>query len=319
MIDKKLLLISHVADPDGITPVILASLIFSNFDTKLIEPREVDKILEENLNDYEEIHIVDLNMSYEMAKKINEDDVLKNKIKVFDHHISGIKLNDFPFIKVVSERNGRKESGTSLYYEYLNTISENEILKKNSTKGLVNYVRAIDTYDFNEISKDDALNIDMLFGIYGKEEYINHFLNFIKEKDEFVFSETELLLIKLEKNKMKRYIDAKENEMLKANLNGYNVGVVYAERFRSDLGNYLALKYDELDFILIINVSKSISYRSVDKVDLSVFSKEYGGGGHKNAAGSPLPENFLKNITKLIYKDIEFLEDTDEDKKSISE
>lgn len=319
MIDKKLLLISHVADPDGITPVILASLIFSSFDTKLIEPREVDKILEENLNDYEEIHIVDLNMSYEMAKKINEDEVLKNRIKVFDHHISGIKLNDFPFIKVVSERNGRKESGTSLYYEYLNTISENEILKKNSTKGLVNYVRTIDTYDFNEISKDDALNIDMLFGIYGKEEYINHFLNFIKEKDEFVFSETELLLIKLEKNKMKRYIDAKENEMLKANLNGYNVGVVYAERFRSDLGNYLALKYDELDFILIINVSKSISYRSVGKVDLSVFSKEYGGGGHKNAAGSPLPENFLKNITNFIYKDIEFLEDTDEDKKSISE
>jgi len=28
MLDKKLLLISHIADPDGITPIVLASLVY---------------------------------------------------------------------------------------------------------------------------------------------------------------------------------------------------------------------------------------------------------------------------------------------------
>lgn len=311
MIDTKLLLISHVSDPDGITPVILASLVFNNFETKLIEPKDVDETLLESLDNYDEIHIVDLNMSYKLALKINEDENLKSKIRVFDHHISGIKLNEFSFVNVVNERNGKCESGTSLYYEYLCKISDEETLKKKSTQDLVNYVRSIDTYDFNEVSKEDASKIDILFSVFGKEDYIKHFLNFIKENDEFVFSNVENLLINLEKNKMKRYIEAKEKEMLKVKLDNYNVGIVYAERYRSDLGNFLASKYDELDFIIIINISKSISYRGIDKVDLSTFSKKYNGGGHKNASGSPIYDGFLKDITKLLYKNIEFLEEKD--------
>ena len=51
MSEKKRLLITHVADPDGITPIILAQLVFDNFDklrdTKtginpLLRPKEFD-------------------------------------------------------------------------------------------------------------------------------------------------------------------------------------------------------------------------------------------------------------------------------------
>lgn len=315
MLDTKILLISHIADPDGITPVIFAQMVFKNIEIRLLEIKDVDRNIEEiipNIDNYDEVHIVDLNMSYDMALRINENEKLKSKFRVFDHHISVIALNEFPFITVVDERNGRKESGTSLYYEYLKTISDCPLLFKDSARGLVNQVRSIDTYDFNEVPKEQAHNIDCLFGMFGREEYINYFTEYIEKHDKFEYTERENFLISLENNRIKRYLESKAKEMMKVKIDGHLAGLVYAERYRSDLGNYLASNNDDLDFVILINVSRSISYRSIDKTDLSVFTKKYNGGGHRNAAGSPIPGDFLKEITKLIYKDIEFVEVQDE-------
>ena len=77
--DKKYLLISHVADEDGITPVILSKLVFKNIDFVLTEPREVDKSYLDNVDNYDFVYITDLNVSPELALKINEDESLKCK------------------------------------------------------------------------------------------------------------------------------------------------------------------------------------------------------------------------------------------------
>ena len=87
--------------------------------------------------------------------------------------------------------------------------------------------------------------------------------------------------------------------------NTLDFSIVYAELNRSALGNYLIEKYD-IDFAIIINISKSISYRGKNIVDLSLFAKEYNGGGHKNASGSPLPKDIQKEITKKIFKKVIF-------------
>lgn len=308
-VENKLLLISHVADPDGITPVILAKFTFEKFDSLLLNPKEVDEKLKENIDRYEEIHIVDLPVSEEMAKEIEEKEEWKNKVKLFDHHHGNLYLNNYSFAKVIDEENGRKESGTSVYYNYLTTISDNKFLHKNSTKGLVNQVRIIDTYDFKTEEDQKAHNIDALFSILGRQNYIDYYYNYIKEEDEFKYREQDLFLIKLEQDKMNNYIEKREEEILKTELDGYKVGIVYAERYRSDLGHHLAQKYPDLDFVMIINISSSISFRGENKVDLSLYSKKYGGGGHKNAAGCPLPPNLLQNITKLIFKDIKIEEE----------
>ncbi len=315
MLDKKLLLISHIADPDGITPIVLASLVYKTIETKLLEPREVDENVEnllERINDYDEIHIVDLNISERLAEIINKDEKIKSKIKIFDHHISGITLNKYDFITVIDEENGRKESGTSIYYEFLKTVSDNPLLLKNSTKGLVNQVRTIDTYDFNEIPKEEAHNIDCLFGMFGREEYVNYFKKYIDENDEFEYTEKEKFLINLEQSRINRYIESKAKEMIRVKIEGHVAGLVFAERYRSDLGNYLVDNNEDVDFAILINIARSISYRANGKFDLSVFTKKLGGGGHKNAAGSPLPENILKDIVKKVFKDIEFVEEKNE-------
>ena len=309
MNEKELLLISHVADPDGITPVILAKFVFKEFDTLLLNPNDVDQNLKENIDKYKEIHIVDLSVSEEMAKEIENKEEWKNKVKLFDHHYGNLYLNNYSFAKVIDEFNGRKESGTSIYYNYLTNISDNPLLHKNSTKGLVNQVRIIDTYDFQVEEDKKAHNIDALFTILGRQNYIDYFTKYIEINDEFEYTEKEQFLIKLEKDKMNNYIEKRADEMIEAELDGYKVGIVYAERYRSDLGNYLATKHDELDFIIIINIAKSISFRGQDKVDLCAFAQKFGGGGHKNASGCSLPKNLLQYITKLIFKDIKKLKE----------
>ncbi len=306
MIDEKILLISHVADEDGITPVILAKLVYKEVDTILINPGEVDENLIPNLDKYNLIYITDLSITENLAEKIEEE--YKNNIKLFDHHITALPLNKYSFAKVVSEKDGRKESGTTLFYEYLLSISDSAILRKESTKGLVEQVRLVDTYDFKTEEEKEALNLDYLFAILGRENYITYFTDYIKNNDEFSYTEKEMFLIKLQKDKVDNYIAQKEKEVIFANVDNHKVAIVYAEENRSLLGNYLTEKYD-IDFAIIINVSKGISYRGKGKVDLSVFASNYGGGGHKNASGSKIPTTLLEETTKKLFKKVEIIKE----------
>ena len=50
--ENKLLIISHIGDNDGVTPIILANLTFKNFDKKLIEVKEVDETVKENIENF---------------------------------------------------------------------------------------------------------------------------------------------------------------------------------------------------------------------------------------------------------------------------
>lgn len=305
MIDTKLLLISHIADEDGITPVILAKQIYKEVDTILLNPGEVDEALKENIDKYDLIHITDLSISEDLANQIEDNNEYKNKIKLFDHHATALYLNNYSFAKVVVEENGYKQCGTSLYYNYLISISDNKLLRKKVTKEFINIVRIIDTYDFKTEEDKKALDLDYLFAILGRENYIEYFTNFIKNKDKFEYSVQEKQLIKFEKDRVDNYIKEKEKEIIFMSIDNYDVVVVYAESNASDLGHYLVEKYN-IDFAIIINISKGISYRGNDKVDLSLFAKKYNGGGHKNASGSPLPEDIQKEITKKLFKKVIF-------------
>lgn len=311
MIDKNLLLISHIADQDGITPIILAKLVYKKVTPILVNPGETDKAYLDNYEKYDEIHITDINISEELAKKIDEDEKQKEKVKIFDHHQSALNLNKYDFIKVVVETKERKESATSLYYNYLKEISENEILHKKVTAELVEEVRIVDTYDFKDEKDKRALNLDYLFTLLGRDNYASYFEKYLKENDTFKYTEKEKFFIKIQKDKANNYIKQKAKEMFMAKVDGYKVAIVYAEQFRSQLGNHI-IENKDVDFVIIINVSSSVSYRGKDKVDLAVFSAKYNGGGHKNASGSPLPKDLLKKITKQIFKNVEFIEEESE-------
>ena len=304
----KRLIISHIADPDGVTPIILSKLVFEEFDYILSENKDVNDNVKNNLDKYDFIYVVDLNISEELADFIEEN--YKDKIMIIDHHLSCNNMNKYSFIEVNAEG---KESGTSLYYKYLLNNYNNDLLNRESTKMLVEHVRTMDIYDFSKTSKEEAEKLEMIFKIYGKDRFIDKFYNVIINDLE-LYSKEDLNLVELEKERIKRYIE--EKDFIEISLDNKRVGVVFAERYISELGNYLINKYDYLDYIVLINMDKKISYRGNGKVDLSVIAKKFGGGGHINAAGNCLPSGLKEKVIKEIFPDAIIKEESNDNQDS---
>lgn len=76
-------------------------------------------------------------------------------------------------------------------------------------------------------------------------------------------------------------------------------GIVFADKYISELGNELCKLNRELDYIAIVNMSTcSVSYRTIrDDIDMGMIAKKYGGGGHPKAAGSKFD---VYKVTKFL-------------------
>lgn len=303
----KVFLISHVADIDGLTPVILSELTFKDFDYELLETTEVDSFMKEKLDNgffdkYDMVYMTDLCVGKEIAEEINNS-VLKNKIMIFDHHYTNFELNEYDFINVIDEENGIKECGTTLYYRYLLDNYPNGYLVRNSTAYMVSLVRLNDTWLWKELGIEEARYLTILLNYYGIDHFINNYVDFIKNNKDFYFTKIENMLIETDNKRIKEYIKEKKEQVIFKNINGFNVGIVFAELYRSELGNELAEYYiNEVDFIIIINMSRSISYRGVkEENSLGDFAAIYGGKGHRKAAGSPLPIGLKEMIIDYIF------------------
>lgn len=312
---NKICLITHVADSDGAFPIILSRLVFDNIDTFSCEVKEVDdtltKVLESKI-EYTSIYIVDLNITEEMAIKIDKDDNLKQKIKIFDHHASSEYLNKYSFEKVVVEENGKKECGTTIFYKHLKDLTNNPILEKESLKVMIELVREDDTYDYLEENKDSSKSLKKIYDLYGRERYIEYYLDFIKKNDTFYFTDTEKILIEIEEERINRYVLEKLEHVKFASIDGINVGITFAEKNRSIIGHEMANRFrDKIDIAIIIDVDRSVSYRAdKDEVDINVLALKYNGGGHKHAGGSPLPIDLQEKITEYIFKNVDWMDDT---------
>ena len=100
-----------------------------------------------------------------------------------------------------------------------------------------------------------------------------------------------------------------DKKLIIFDLDGYKVGCVIAESYRSEVGNVLSSNHPELDYILIVNFFRnSFSFRTTkDNVDVSLIAKKYekNGGGHKKAAGMSITAENIWLIEKIInfYKD----------------
>jgi len=131
---------------------------------------------------------------------------------------------------------------------------------------------------------------------------------------EYVFQvRTKNLLELVKQHFMTKYLDnpyALSNALKKWKLGSsqkFNVGVIYSTENISEVGNILAVNHPELDFIMIIAMPATISYRGVKdlEIPLGIIAADIGngkGGGHDNASGSPLSKWKIKDVsTDLIH------------------
>ena len=184
-------------------------------------------------------------------------------------------------------------------YQYL----DKDRLKKDNIIEFVEIVRQYDTWEWNTIYNNEVPKKwnDLLY-LYGKKRFTEKIVKMLESKNNLDFTKIDLLLLELEKEKKERYFETKEKEMIEKNIQGYHVGIVFAEQHRSELGNYLANKYNKLDFIILIG-SQSISYRGIrDNIDLGLFAKQFGGGGHPKASGSQIDREKQKKYIEILFQ-----------------
>ena len=290
------LIISHIKDIDGVSPLILLNVLGINYDYKLLDVYEVeaylDELLKTDLSIYNNIYITDLTVPEASYKLINESNY-KNKFKVFDHHKTHLYASNLDFVTI-----DINECGTTLFYNYLKTIG----LKETKTiKEYVSSVKNLDLWLFEQNKDEVAPKLGNLFDFYGVLRYITEFTKHLKEDKCFKFNEFEEKILEILNDEEKRYIDKRELRMTVCKYGDYNVGIVFAEKYRSEIGNELLNRNKNLDFIVIINLNGGISLRSRE-VDVSVIASKFNGGGHKLAAGIGISDEIKKDIISLIFK-----------------
>ena len=301
-----ILLLSHIADPDGITPIILLNLLKEKFEYKLFEVNDLSKFILDNIDtdyfdSFENIYITDLGIEEECAKKIITSKY-SNKFRLFDHHESRDYLNKYDFAIVKEEINGHKECGTTHFYNFLKDTYKDKVLDKESVKKFVELVREGDTWQFDKY-EEEAHNLSSLFSFYGKESYIEIYTKYLEKHDEFEFTETENIILKSLNRQKLEYLESFKDKVIIKKILDYKVGIVFAENYRSELGNYLALAYeDKVDFICIINLNRHASLRG-RKIEcpVNIFASKFGGGGHPLAAAFPLKEDIKEKIVEYIF------------------
>lgn len=96
------------------------------------------------------------------------------------------------------------------------------------------------------------------------------------------------------------YISHKNKQLVTMEDNfGYKCGVVFAERYFSELGNKLSELHPELDYIAMIDMGfGGVSYRTTrDGIDLGgEIAHSFGGGGHRKAAGSNFDAASVRDV-----------------------
>lgn len=296
------LLISHISDIDGVSPVILLKLTKVEFDYILKEPHEMDEfveeLLKEDLNSYQNIYITDLALSENFYKKIKESGYAY-KFKIFDHHKTHLFAKNYENVVIDIE-----ECGTTLFYNYL---SKKYKFKK-IVEDYIKHVKNLDLWLWVEKFDFMAKELGNIFDLYGRNTYIEEMYQKLKRGKKFKWNKFENKILKIEKDTVDRYLKKKDKELYKIEYDGYLIGAVFSERYRSELGNYLSSIHPELDLVVMINMSGGLSLRTEKNIDISILAQKLNGGGHKKACGAPIEEEVKESILRNIFKDCKIKE-----------
>lgn len=312
----KVLLFSHESDIDGMGSVVLSKLAFSDFDYVLastpkgLELKFRDYINDKVLYNYDNIYITDLSLENPSLDMVANDDVLKNKVKVFDHHDGAIKngLNkyDFTFIEEI-DKNGIKRCGTEIFYKYL--IDNNYLKKTESLDKFVELTRLEDTWEWKKNNKPEAHDLSILFSNIGIINYIESMYSKLKDNN-FSFSKEEKELLDRIKeeniNNIKKYISEAEF-FIDENNNLFGITIAPYE-FRNDLPEYIRDHNDKnVKYFITVAFDKEKygqkSYRSIDKsIDVNEIAMKHNGAGHPYAAGVSITEEQNKKMKTMPKK-----------------
>ena len=298
--NNKILIISHMADSDGMGSVILGIKYFKNIDYILCEASDLECLLKEDFSNYEQIFICDLPFFKVTINVIENNSYLKEHLKHFDHHESSVSDNNYSFVNEVISIDGLTVSATYLFYQYLKSLDDK--LNKRFYEEFVEGVRAYYIWDKNgdfELGK----KITNVFTLMEPVSFIDYICSLDDSKEFMITKEIDNLILSNEKKMNNYFVKAYENIVI-TDYKGYKMAVTINEQYRSLLGNYICNKNTDIDFVLIINFERfSCSLRcEKEGVDVSVIASEFqhDGGGHTKSSGFILDSESIPKVKKYI-------------------
>jgi oligoribonuclease NrnB/cAMP/cGMP phosphodiesterase (DHH superfamily) len=308
-------LFSHT-DLDGYgCNVIIKSLIGLNSDCENLNYDKINERVKEyfvnkEYKQYIVTYITDISVNDEVAEII--DDIYKKediRVVLFDHHPTAQSLNKYTWATVDIERDGEKTSGTRMLYddckEAIDYLTDENYINKDSLFDFVENVRKYDTWLWKEKYDDiKPKQLNDLFFLLGIERFVDKIVHSVKYASANIseFIEDNKLILELQQEKIDKYIESKNKELISKNIIGYKAGVVFAEQFQSELGNRLSEMNPQYDLIIMIG-NKTISYRTVkDNINCSEIAKLFGGGGHPKASGSQIEKDKQLGYIDELFK-----------------
>ena len=294
-------------DLDGVSCEILGRIAFEeDIDVVRCGYGNIDDKVEEFINsdeEYDKLFITDISVKKELADALNN---VSDKVILLDHHKTALWLNEYPYALVqVEDKSVGKMCGAYLFYEYLKK-NHKEFNDTPALKLFIDYVRMYDTWEWKE-KYDNIIpkRLNDLMYIDSPNEFIDKMV-YRLGNNLFIFDDTDLMKLQIEQTYINSYI-AQKNETLIVNdslFPEHIVGIVFADKYISELGNKLCELHPELDFVVLINMSTlTVSYRTVkDDLDLSAIAKRFGGGGHPKASGSRFDASIINDMLNNIFK-----------------
>lgn len=249
-----------------------------------------------------ECHITDISINEELAEKINNSG---KKYLLFDHHPTALELNKYEWcnIQIENEETHIKTSGTEMYYCWL--IKNGYIMSDEASDDFVELVRNYDTWRWSTLGDKGIIckQVNDLLYLYGREKFIDWCITEIYEEFFPWLYESDLLVLEIKQKEIDDYIEAKDKQLFISELCGRTCGFVFAEKYVSELGNKLCKMHPEIDFVAIINMDGTVSYRTIkDDIDLGKdVARLFGGGGHPKAAGSQISKEVQFNVISKIF------------------
>lgn len=233
-------------------------------------PKDINEMMQdcyENANINDELYIVDFSFPREVLEALHNKVV---KLVVLDHHKTAQKdLEGLDYCIFDMEK-----SGARLAWEYFHP-----------NLGIPRLVQYIEDRDLWRFKLEHSCYVNA---------FIQSFPMFIEQYDYLDMSiETSFDDCVSEGIGIERYKNTMVETMCKyyylGKIGDYEVPIVNATILFSEVGNRLCQLYPQYPFAAYYTVKKNGSYqwglRSIGDFDVSVVAKQYGGGGHKNAAG----------------------------------
>jgi len=239
--------------------------------------------------------------------------VARGNVWIIDHHVTAIYLNGMHPNFFVDEKN--EACGCENFRRWLvrNNIVPNEEFMVHDSRPFTfdsehyrKLTMYIDDHDRWQHKHPWSMEIAKFFAFVGQKDFVERFMNLdnrfglVNRTEYWTPFEKDLmkLLTRIQESKYRSAFE--KMQVVDRNFFGRTYRTAYIisdEVNNSEMLNLYLKEHDEVDLAVQISFGlQKVALRSIDRVDVSAIAQKYGGGGHKNAAGHPLPKGMIQEI-----------------------